>query len=341
MTKKICISGYYGFDNFGDETILKILTSNLKKFSPMPEITVFSSNPDKTAKNLEVKSVNSFKIFDVIKSLKECDYLISGGGSLLQDATSLKSLIYYLSVIIIAQFFKKETIIFAQGLGPLNNKFFAQITFFVLRHCKYITVRDENSYNLLKSHNIKAVICSDPVWNIEKTNSEKTDAAGIQLRDYKTLTDTFLNNLAECISKYYGNNEIWLLSLQNSIDLSVCEKLKEKIHKLNPQINIKIIENTDNNKVIEDISKLNTLIAMRYHANVIAVKNNVKTVPVNYDIKVKKLAEDFNIECLELNSTKEEMDDCFKKILNSNLKYDETKINSLKYNFKELEAEIN
>ena len=32
MTKKICISGYYGFNNFGDETILKILINNLKSF---------------------------------------------------------------------------------------------------------------------------------------------------------------------------------------------------------------------------------------------------------------------------------------------------------------------
>lgn len=42
MTKKICISGYYGFDNFGDETILNVLTENLKQFSCNPEITVFS-----------------------------------------------------------------------------------------------------------------------------------------------------------------------------------------------------------------------------------------------------------------------------------------------------------
>ena len=54
MTKKYCISGYYGFDNFGDETILKILVENLKKIDS--EITVFSSNPLKTSKDLKVNS---------------------------------------------------------------------------------------------------------------------------------------------------------------------------------------------------------------------------------------------------------------------------------------------
>ena len=46
MTKKICISGYYGFNNFGDETILKILIDNLKQINPEINITVFSSNPE-------------------------------------------------------------------------------------------------------------------------------------------------------------------------------------------------------------------------------------------------------------------------------------------------------
>ena len=62
MTKKICISGYYGFDNFGDETILKILTEHIKNYKCDTEITVFSAFPEKTAENLKVKCVNSFYI---------------------------------------------------------------------------------------------------------------------------------------------------------------------------------------------------------------------------------------------------------------------------------------
>lgn len=115
MTKNICISGYYGFDNFGDEIILKILVENIKDNN----ITVFSSNPNKTKQELNVNSVHSFNIKEIIKSIAKCDYLISGGGSLLQDVTSKKSLIYYLCIIALAQLFRKKTIIFAQGLGRI------------------------------------------------------------------------------------------------------------------------------------------------------------------------------------------------------------------------------
>ena len=69
MNKRVCISGYYGFDNFGDEAILKTLVENLKNFEKELNITVFSSNPQKTAKELNVNSVHSFCIKDIVKSL--------------------------------------------------------------------------------------------------------------------------------------------------------------------------------------------------------------------------------------------------------------------------------
>ena len=47
MGKKIVISGYYGFDNFGDEAILSVLLNRLRQFDS--EIVVLSKNPRKTA----------------------------------------------------------------------------------------------------------------------------------------------------------------------------------------------------------------------------------------------------------------------------------------------------
>ena len=96
---KIAISGYYGFDNFGDDALLSVLVESLKN-SGTEDITVFSKNPVSTKKFYKVKSCYSFDIFSLLKTLIKCDFLISGGGSLLQDSTSVKSLIYYLGVIV-------------------------------------------------------------------------------------------------------------------------------------------------------------------------------------------------------------------------------------------------
>ena len=105
---KAVISGYYGFKNFGDETILSVLIKHLKNLNV--DITVFSSDPNFTEKTYGINSIKSFDMIKVICTLRNTDVLISGGGSLLQDATSLKSLIYYLSVIALALFFNKKVI---------------------------------------------------------------------------------------------------------------------------------------------------------------------------------------------------------------------------------------
>ena len=49
MAKKVAISGYYGFKNFGDELILSILTNRLK--SQNADVTVFSVDPEFTEQN--------------------------------------------------------------------------------------------------------------------------------------------------------------------------------------------------------------------------------------------------------------------------------------------------
>lgn len=339
MTKKICISGYYGFDNFGDETILNVLVNNIKNFEINTQITVFSSNPEKTAKNLGVNSVHSFNIKDVIKSLINSDCLISGGGSLLQDVTSTKSLIYYLGILSLAQLFRKKTIIFAQGIGPIKNKKLEKIAAFILKRASYVSVRDDNSLELLKNWNINAIKCSDPVWNLSISEVNKTKKIGIQLRACSFANEEFLNKLANSISKAYSDKELVLLSLQNKLDLDICKKLEEKIKKINPDIKISILENTSNEKVIEDISSLNEIIAMRFHACLIAIKAGVKVLPINYDIKVEKLSEEFNLTTI----TKEDIDK-LDELINSfktrQITYDENTINSHSFDFKALESVI-
>lgn len=161
MTKAV-ISGYYGYENFGDELILDVLLEHLKSLNL--DITVLSGNIDYTMSRNCVKAVNRFDIKRVISEIKSSDVLISGGGSLLQDVTSFKSLIYYLFIISLGILFNKKVIIFAQGIGPIKNKFGKIMTKLLLKQCYYVSVRDENSYNLLKSWDIASDILPDPVF---------------------------------------------------------------------------------------------------------------------------------------------------------------------------------
>ena len=96
---KIVISGYYGFANAGDEAMLTSIVRALRGVQPEIDLTVISGNPAETSAKHKVKSIYRFNFFKIYNALKNADMLLSGGGSLLQDVTSLRSLFYYLFII--------------------------------------------------------------------------------------------------------------------------------------------------------------------------------------------------------------------------------------------------
>ncbi len=295
MTKYI-VSGYIGFDNFGDEAIAHVLVENLKK-NGAEKITLISSNPQKTEQIHGVYACPQLKFFNC---LKDADTLISGGGSLLQDVTSLKSLIYYLGIIYLALLLGKKVVIYSQGIGPINSKLGQFLTKTALKNCSEISVRDKKSQELLNKWNIQAELVQDPIFSLDLPIRNKKGIVGIQLRNYPTLNEDFLLSLGKHIAINFNDKKIEIFSLQDSIDLSVCEHFKQ-ILKKNGMQDIEVMSGMSIDEVFDKIADLEYMIAMRFHANVAAIKCNVKTLAINYDIKVKKLAETYNIPIIELN----------------------------------------
>lgn len=295
MTKYV-VSGYIGFDNFGDEAIAHVLTEELKAKNA-EKITLISSNPDRTSK---LHNVNSCPMLKFFKSVSEADVLVSGGGSLLQDVTSLKSLIYYLAVIYTALILRKKVIIYSQGIGPINSKIGKILTKFALKHCNEISVRDKKSQELLKTWGIESKLVKDPVFNLNLPVKNRQGTVGVQLRDYPTLSEEFLKALADEIIKRFKDKKIEIFSFQDNIDLDICEKFARILYKKG-HTNIEVLHGLSINDVFERVADLEYMIGMRFHANVTAIKSGVKTLAINYDIKVKKLAEEFNLPLIELN----------------------------------------
>lgn len=292
MTKYL-ISGYVGFDNFGDEAIASVL-SNYLKTNGAEKITYLSINPQKTANSY---GVDAAPMLNFIKPILESDVLISGGGSLLQDITSLKSLLYYLSVIMTALVFGKKVFIFAQGFSKFRTKTGKFLTKFVLKQCDRISVRDKKSQEYLKSLGIESELVSDPVYELEIPDSEHF-GIGVQLRGFRALTNEFLINLADEILAKFPNHEIKLFSLHDTIDLPVIDKFAEMLSAKGciP----KIVKDMNVPEAIHELSNLEYFIGMRFHACMIASKAGVKTLGIKYDEKVRRLAEEVGFSSINM-----------------------------------------
>lgn len=301
MTKRAVLSGYFGFKNFGDEAILSCLAEKLQ--SEKISVTVISSNPDYTKSQYRhIRSVYTFDIKNIIGFISKSDTLISGGGSLLQDVTSQKSLIYYLFIIFIALIFKKKVIIFAQGIGPINNPIGKFITKTLLKHCSYVSVRDKKSHELLKHWGIDADLVCDPIFSLQIPQYEKDNTVAVQLRDFKTLTNDFIERLAQKIAHNFPDNNIEILSFQDSVDLDVCKTFEKNLKMLNSDINVSVCSELSNNQIIEKIAKSKYLIGMRFHAIIIGLLTDTKTLAINYDTKVERIANEFSLPILDLKA---------------------------------------
>src|SRR5690606_33835830 len=113
---RILLSGYYGFANLGDEAILAGLARELGRRGH--EVTALAAEPVATAAGHGVVAVHRTR--GLVGALLRSDALVSGGGGLLQDATSARSLAYYLGVLRAARLLGKRAAVYGQSLGPLT-----------------------------------------------------------------------------------------------------------------------------------------------------------------------------------------------------------------------------
>lgn len=311
MAKNVAVSGYYGFNNFGDEAILSVIVEHLKMLGA--NISVISNNPSETSKYYQVHSVKNFNLLGLLGTILNCDILISGGGSLLQDATSFKSLLYYAFVIKLAQLAGKKVIIFAQGIGPLNSRKSQKIVKSLLSKATYVTVRDENSLKTVKTWGIRAELVSDPVYSFQIGEGSPQGIVGVQLRDYVTMNGKLLMKLAHEIAINFSDKKIEIYAFQKSIDLKVCKAFQKMLKQINPAIKTEVIHSLSKNDFIYQISRCEYMIAMRYHALLIALKLGVKPLAVNYDAKVTGLAYDAMIPIVTMEA-EEDFDEPFAKM---------------------------
>lgn len=172
---KILFSGYYGFGNLGDEALLEGLLHALEpRFGGA--LCVLSQRPSETAALHGVAACH--RIFG-LPALLRPSALVSGGGGLLQDKTSARSLRYYLGVIALAKRLGRSVVVYGQSLGPLSAEGERAIAR-VLRGVP-IAVRDETSRRLLERLELPATLVADPALLLPKVTAHIDAASPVVL----------------------------------------------------------------------------------------------------------------------------------------------------------------
>ncbi len=160
------ICGYFGENNLGDDVLLNILLNSLPD-QIQPVVTFGTSSPlDYLPSNS--RFINRKSFFSLLKELAQSRFLIFGGGSLLQDATSIRSIIYYSSIILIAYVLRIPIFLWAQGLGPFRSCFARKLAILSLKLSNSITLRDPQSIDCANKLGFVETVHwqPDPVWQL-------------------------------------------------------------------------------------------------------------------------------------------------------------------------------
>ena len=295
----ILISGYYGFDNIGDESILRTLITSLREKIPDCSLTVLSHNPASTREKYGVEAVERMSPGAILRAVRQCDMLISGGGSLLQDVTSSKSIHYYLFIIRLAKLLGKKVFIYSQGIGPIDHAFNRRATARALKKADGIVVRDERSAKLLEQIGLpqeRIVITADPVIRMKRPDRtvgrEILARAGIKkdgrltvgwaIRE-KNRDSTFVREITECIRWLRENYdaESVLIPFHYEEDREVCSVIAERTNGAAKCLSEKYLSED----MLSIIGNMDVLVGVRLHSMIYAAIMGVPIIGVSYDPK--------------------------------------------------------
>ncbi|WP_019552530.1 polysaccharide pyruvyl transferase CsaB [Propionispira raffinosivorans] len=297
----IVISGYYGSKNAGDEAMLAAMIEVLSDIDPKIRITVISANPSDTQKRHGVASVSWLNLFDIAKAMMRADLLLSGGGSLLQNVTSGRSLYYYMGILFLAKCLGTPVMLYAQGIGPIYGAFARRMMQFVGNMANLITVRDSGSLGELERlhiHKPPIHVTADPVLAIHPVDKEMGRAVlksygasgakplvGISVREWRCWTHykDIIAQAADQIVEEFDARVVFL-PMQYPEDVAAAETIalrtKEKSIVLNDEYTT--------SELLSIVGNLDLLIGIRLHALIFAGVMGVPMIGMSYDPKIDR-----------------------------------------------------
>ncbi|MBQ6947666.1 MAG: polysaccharide pyruvyl transferase CsaB, partial [Clostridia bacterium] len=301
----LMISGYYGTHNFGDDITLNAIIKNVSKQYPINSITILNHNTKDLPEDERIKVVHRFNLFKILPLMKKTKLFMLGGGSLLQDVTSSRSLFFYLFMLRHAKKYGCKTMIYANGIGPILLPKHQKQVNNVLRRVDRITIRDIISYKYLKDNGFSEhemlltadeAYCYDykvdPALPFAFPETDKKILL-INLRPSPHSPTNITGFLAEAIDNVCTRHNLFpvLLPVQFDQDFEILKKVAETMKTEHYLFN----ESLSSDDIIACISRCDYLLTERLHPMVFAARMQKPTACIVYDPKVAATAERFKM----------------------------------------------
>ncbi len=293
------VCGAYGKGNMGDEAILLAIVRQLRNEDPCLPICVMTRKPKETSVMTGVSSVHIFNCLRAGKWMKKSQLYISGGGTLIQNATSTRSLMYYLYSIRQAKKCGCKVMMYGCGIGPVHGAGYQRrVAKMLNQNVDCITLRDQESEKVLRKFGVtepEITVTADPALQMhadEEGARRFLQRNGVDpdgkyclfvLRPWEDTCQRLeaIRAAAEFGWKKYGMMPVFFC-FEPVRDEAITRQAAAQL-----QIPYKILSaSTDGAQLCGVIAKAELVIGMRLHALVFACSQNTRMVGISYDPKV-------------------------------------------------------
>ena len=299
------LCGAYGRGNAGDEAILKGILNQLSEIDPDMPYWVMSRNPKETRLTHKVNSLYLFNVFQFWRKLRKSQLFVNGGGSLMQDVTSSRSLMFYLFTLKAAKLSGCKIIMYGCGIGPITKEANKKIAARVLNNTPdAITLRDSSSKALLDSMGVdkpEISLSADPTVNLGRASEAKVRGVflaenipaeekkiGFCLRNWKTpLNEEAVIAAAEYAYNKYGLTPVFV-PIETPRDAELGQKICDRLNVLGYACqNRYTVE-----ELIGMLGSMELVVGMRLHSLIFATAGGTPVVGISYDVKVDSFIKD-------------------------------------------------
>lgn len=277
---KIAVSGYYGFHNTGDEAIALAISRELR--SRGHSALLLSREPDHTRRAYGVASEARMNPISLLRALIGSQQLWSGGGGLLQDKTSARTLTYYLAVIRGAQLLGRQVVVFNQSVGPLSLEGGARVARVLGRRSGRragsvrVIVRDRGSLETLQRLGVQAQLGGDPALLLSPPAGLVPERNTVVLAPRGDVQDATrgLKELTRLLQT--KGRRVVALSFHPSVDDAAAHSLGAD----------EVVSTSDPARALHVIASAGYVVGVRLHAVILAAAAGVPFAGVAYDPKV-------------------------------------------------------
>lgn len=296
----VVICGAYGRGNAGDDAILEAILQEMRSIDPDMPITVLTKDPKATRLTYRVRTAGRMDVGTWKKAMRHAGLYINGGGSLIQDVTSRRSLWFYLHNIQAAHKAGCKVQMYGCGIGPVLREQHRKLAASVLNaSVDVITLREPDSLKELQSMGVtkpEILLTADPALTLPAASEDEIDSvllrAGIPphgkylcfaLRNWKGFEDKapLFAQAAKYAYETYGLTPVFA-AVEKHLD-----PVAGRLAAAGLEIPHYFLDDAGSaGTIIGALSRMQAVVSMRLHALIFAAGQGIPLAGVVYDPKV-------------------------------------------------------